>query len=334
MWTLVSPLIDETSRGKFLFYGGNDYQGQGGLVDYISQEHIPDWLGGPKQTDIPEGGLVPKSYYMSLEEFEKDQSPGPHLLEDSIYNSTSRKLLFILIGFCFYIHFPTVSKGQVHEGVIRITDKGSVITWDFDVMRHDVVFTVYRLKQSLKAKSPSSTLTPTPTGMSSFPKKNSSDSSTTESKGSKKSDSGTVAAPASSADGKHKKSEGTEGKKETSTSSATGPGTTNANESVNEHKSIIDKSWREGVDYFKVESSIVCHDGESIQGSHVTSHEGIYILQWKFYDKLAHTHLSPLDTLTAAAATHVHKAKVMYYYETLNSADYKGSMTSLQSCQR
>ena len=91
MWTLVSPLIDETSRGKFLFYGGNDYQGQGGLVDYISQENIPDWLGGPKQTEIPEGGLVPKSYYMSVEEFEKDQSPGPHLLEDSIYNSTSRK---------------------------------------------------------------------------------------------------------------------------------------------------------------------------------------------------------------------------------------------------
>ena len=26
MWTLVSPLIDETSREKFLFYGGNDYQ--------------------------------------------------------------------------------------------------------------------------------------------------------------------------------------------------------------------------------------------------------------------------------------------------------------------
>ena len=57
------------------------------------------------------------------------------------------------------------------------------------------------------------------------------------------------------------------------------------------------------------------------------------MLQWKFYDKLAHTHLSPLDTLTAAATTHVHKAKVMYYYETLNSVDYRGSMTSLQSCQ-
>ena len=91
MWTLVSPLIDETSRGKFLFYGGNDYQGPGGLVDYIDQDLIPNWLGGPAETEIPEGGHVPKSYYMSVEEFEKDQSPGPHLLEDSIYNSTSRK---------------------------------------------------------------------------------------------------------------------------------------------------------------------------------------------------------------------------------------------------
>merc|ERR1739848_264945 len=101
----------------------------------------------------------------------------------------------------------------------------------------------------------------------------------------------------------------------------------------NEHKSCIEKAWREGVDYFKVENSIVCHDGESIQGSHVTSNEGIYVLQWKYYDKLAHTHLSPLDSLTNAAHTHTHKAKVMYYYETLNSIDYKGSMTSLQSCQ-
>ena len=97
MWTLVSPLIDETSRGKFLFYGGNDYQGPGGLIDYIDQDLIPNWLGGPKQTDIPEGGLVPKSYYMSVEEFEKDQSPGPHLLEDSIYNSTSREYSRVLL---------------------------------------------------------------------------------------------------------------------------------------------------------------------------------------------------------------------------------------------
>ena len=38
------------------------------------------------------------------------------------------------------------------------------------------------------------------------------------------------------------------------------------------------------MDYFKVEASIVCHDGESIQGSHVTSHVGTYVLQWRFFD--------------------------------------------------
>ena len=107
MWTLVSPLIDETSRGKFLFYGGNDYQGlpggsssgggsggggcSGGLADYIDPALFPSWLGGANTLDIPEGGLVPKSYYMSVEEFEKDQSPGPHLMEDSFYNSASSK---------------------------------------------------------------------------------------------------------------------------------------------------------------------------------------------------------------------------------------------------
>ena len=107
MWTLVSPLIDETTRGKFIFYGGNDHLGNpaaagaaaadlpapvvgaGGMADFIDPSIFPNWLGGPKSLEIPEGGLVPKSYYMSVEEFEKDQSPGPHLMEDSFYNSAS-----------------------------------------------------------------------------------------------------------------------------------------------------------------------------------------------------------------------------------------------------
>ncbi len=99
------------------------------------------------------------------------------------------------------------------------------------------------------------------------------------------------------------------------------------------HTSCIEKSWREGVDYFKVENSIVCHDGESIQGSHVTSHTGTYVLQWKFFDRsaVAHHHSSPLEDVLDSITQH--KAKVMYYYETLKSTDYKGSMTSLQSCQ-
>jgi hypothetical protein len=225
-------------------------------------------------------------------------------------------------------------------------------------MRHDVVFTVYRLKHSLKQKSPSlsPTLTPTPTTNTSFNYPASSNKTTviieateaTNGKSSAPADK-TVATVASSTTPSSSTTTATtataaisEAAFAASAGASAGKTTTNmvtsssntvdtANSS--EHKSCIDKSWREGVDYFKVENSIVCHDGESIQGSHVTSHEGAYVLQWKHFDKLAHTHLSALDTLTAAATTHVHKAKVMYYYETLNSMDYKGSMTSLQSCQ-
>ena len=32
----------------------------------------------------------------------------------------------------------------------------------------------------------------------------------------------------------------------------------------------IGRGWTEGKEYFRAEAPIVCHDGESIQGSHVT----------------------------------------------------------------
>ena len=81
-----------------------------------------------------------------------------------------------------------VSKGQVHEGILHNSDKGSVITWDFDVMRHDVVFTVYRLKipLSLHSLAPlascSSTLTAEKSQHHHQSTKSSSNSSTANSK--------------------------------------------------------------------------------------------------------------------------------------------------------
>lgn len=60
LWTLVCPLIDETSRGKFLFYAGTDNRGEqflgpGGLKEYLPEERIPDWLGGPAATGDRDG---------------------------------------------------------------------------------------------------------------------------------------------------------------------------------------------------------------------------------------------------------------------------------------
>ncbi|XP_041825273.1 SEC14-like protein 1 [Melanotaenia boesemani] len=127
LWTLVSPLIDENTRKKFFVYAGNDYQGPGGLVDYIDREIIPDFLRGDCMCDIPEGGLVPKSLYRTAEELESEENC---LLTDSIYKSAS------------------IFKGAPYEILIEITESSSVITWDFDVSKGDVTFNIYHSKRA------------------------------------------------------------------------------------------------------------------------------------------------------------------------------------------
>ncbi|MCL4128340.1 UNVERIFIED_CONTAM: hypothetical protein GTU68_011877, partial [Idotea baltica] len=155
LWTLVSSFIDENTRTKFLFYGGNDYQCSGGLIDFMSKEFIPDFLGGEcKQRDslsqsgpvpeslytitcpsdldcssfVVEGGLVPKTLYLPGEELEGSHRPQLTLSDVSIYHSVS------------------LAKGQVHEVQLLIEDPGAVICWDFDVMKSDVTFSVLRTK--------------------------------------------------------------------------------------------------------------------------------------------------------------------------------------------
>jgi len=95
----------------------------------------------------------------------------------------------------------------------------------------------------------------------------------------------------------------------------------------------IGKGWKEGTEYYRVEMPIVCHDGESIQGSHVTNTTGSYILQWSYFDRTELTKGGGGGDMWDNITHPSHKAKVMYYYEVLNSLDYRGSMTSLQSTQ-
>jgi hypothetical protein len=56
LWTLVSPFIDENTRKKFMIYGGNDYQAAGGLVEFVEDKYIPDFLGG--DCYVSKGGVV------------------------------------------------------------------------------------------------------------------------------------------------------------------------------------------------------------------------------------------------------------------------------------
>ncbi|KOC58880.1 Protein real-time [Habropoda laboriosa] len=221
LWTLISTFINENTRKKFIFYCGTNYQeqGPGSLSECIDPEFIPDFLGGSSEAYITEGGIVPKHLYkMELETTSTEQ-------EHNLYHSI------------------TLSRAQIHRVIIRCNDPGAVLTWDFDVMRHNIIFTVlYQADDDIK------------------------------------------------------------------------------NLSSDKDAELLETKEIKG-HFIKVEPSVVCHDGESIQGSHIMQEAGIYILQWYNQD-------DPGEFLPSISG---HKAQLMYFYETLPSVHYRGSMMSLQS---
>lgn len=78
--------------------------------------------------------------------------------------------------------------------------------------------------------------------------------------------------------------------------------------------SVFDSAdFKEGVNYKKIEQNVKCRPKEGVQGSHEMASTGSYVLQW----------MCPPSCDGPA--------QLMYFHEVLSSANYKGSMTSLQS---
>ncbi|CAK6444720.1 unnamed protein product [Pipistrellus nathusii] len=231
LWTLISPFINENTRQKFLIYSGSNYPG--GLVDYLDKDVIPDFLGGECLCHVPEGGLVPKSLYL----MEEDQEHAEQMHE---WRETYQP--------------ACVLRGAPHEVTVEILEGESVITWDFDILRGDVVFSLCYAKQAPK---------PGPRE------------------------------PGARASGQ-----------------------------------LMDKGETLGADYSPVEAPLICREGESVQGSHVTRWPGIYLLRWQVHD--------PPGKVAEDALTALHspgpRCKLLYYYEVLASEDFRGSMSSLESC--
>uniref|UniRef100_A0AAG5DH67 CRAL-TRIO domain-containing protein n=1 Tax=Anopheles atroparvus TaxID=41427 RepID=A0AAG5DH67_ANOAO len=218
LWTIVSAFIDENTRSKFLFFGGPDcLNAEDGIEQYVHTDKIPSFLGGSCSTLIHEGGLVPKHLYKS-ESIEGSngavQAPDHH----GLYKSVDLK------------------PGQLFELIIRNTDPKSVLTWDFEVLKHDTLFAVYHTDQELGARG------------------------------------------------------------------------------IDNFSSVFDSpEFKEGVSYKKIEQSVKCRPKEGVQGSHEMATIGSYVLQW----------MCPPSADGPA--------QLMYFHEVLSSANYKGSMTSLQS---
>ncbi|XP_055540255.1 protein real-time isoform X2 [Wyeomyia smithii] len=243
LWTIVSAFIDENTCSKFLFFGGPDcLHTEDGLEQYIAAENIPSFLGGSCNPSIPtvaepvpsklftrcflsacpctlihEGGLIPKHLYKS-DSVEENNGAHPAHDHHGLYKSIDLK------------------PGQMFELIIRNTDPKSVLTWDFDVLKNDLLFALYRTDTAIE-------------------------------------------------------------------------------QSFNDaFSSVFDGAdFKEGVNYTKLEDKVKCRPKEGVQGSHEMATAGTYVLQW----------MCPPSCDGPA--------QLMYFHEILSSANYKGSMTSLQS---
>ncbi len=135
-------------------------------------------------------------------------------------------------------HKVTLSPGQIHEVIVANNDAKSVLTWDYESTRNEILFTIFKSEQeTLKT----------------------------------------------------------------------------INEKDDGYTSIFDLSdMQENVNYKKVEPTVCSHPKESMQGS-LEMDVGNYILQWMIPPTLQN------------------KTQLMYFYDIISSANYKGSMTSLQS---
>ncbi|XP_007937907.1 SEC14-like protein 5 [Orycteropus afer afer] len=239
LWFQISPFINENTRQKFLIYSGSNYQGPGGLVDYLDKDVIPDFLGGECVCNVPEGGLVPKSLYL----MEEEHGHGNQLRQ---WTET--------------YHSASVLRGAPHEVTVEILEGESVITWDFDILQGDVVFSLYHAKWV------------PPLG----PRE-----------------------PGARAGGQ-----------------------------------LAGNGWVLGTDYSCVEAPLICREGESIQGSHVTRWPGVYLLRWQMHRAPGSVacSLPGVDDVLTALHSPGPKCKLLYYYEVLASEDFRGSMSSLGSC--
>uniref|UniRef100_A0A915D8G2 CRAL-TRIO domain-containing protein n=1 Tax=Ditylenchus dipsaci TaxID=166011 RepID=A0A915D8G2_9BILA len=89
----------------------------------------------------------------------------------------------------------------------------------------------------------------------------------------------------------------------------------------------VDPNLKLGPEISIQEKPVIFGEGDSMQGSHFCTSSGTYIMQWRSPEASTGHHQS-FDFSNLS-----HKCKLMYYFELLNSADFRGSVASLQSCR-
>lgn len=288
LWTLVSPFIDENTRKKFELYASEQVLRE--LARFVPAEFLPNFLGGPCQFESAaskEGPpwVVPKSEYLAV--------PGEELLREDILTS-------------IYTN-ATVNRGTPYEICVWVQQAGSVLTWDFDILKGDCEFLVYHTEKKVAPK---------------------------------------VQQPGqSTSTGAHPSVTGT-GPLDRVTSELSNL-LSPSNPTPHFQAIAVEPELRVGTELTVVERPVAFGEGDCMQGSNYCAKPGTYILQWRHPSDASATEAAgnsanaKKDSLPSGEGTSgqaaksgpAHKCRLMVYHEVLNSADFRGSVASLESCR-
>ncbi|KAL7070356.1 hypothetical protein ACQ4LE_010254 [Meloidogyne hapla] len=307
LWTLISPFIDENTRKKFVLYASDQLLQE--LPRYIPEDYLPDFLGGKSRFDcaaISEPPwMVPKSEYLPI--------PGGELLRETndILTNTYAQVV--------------VNRGSPYEVCVWVQQAGSVLTWDFDIIKGECEFVIYYSEKKISSKTSLS-------GHSS-----------------------SAAAAASSGPSTTANTPGPLDRVvDTVTSELSNllsPSTT----VPHFHAIECEPGFRVGVELTIIGHPLDFKETDSMQGTTYCDKEGTYILQWRHPNEFAgavqtetnkkesshlgdregggsHASTTTQQQKTSTSGT-THKCRLMVYYELLNSKDFKGSVASLESCR-
>ncbi|CAF0966242.1 unnamed protein product [Adineta steineri] len=120
LWTIINTFVEEQTRAKFAILKTDE------LNEYVDEINIPDFLSGQMPFQGSSGGTVPRSLY--LHEDEHDKTDG----ESSLFGDNAYKVV-------------SIKENCAHEILIPVSQKGERIWYDFDLLKSECTFTIYRL---------------------------------------------------------------------------------------------------------------------------------------------------------------------------------------------
>uniref|UniRef100_A0A915N9X5 GOLD domain-containing protein n=1 Tax=Meloidogyne javanica TaxID=6303 RepID=A0A915N9X5_MELJA len=249
--------------------------------------------------------MVPKSEYLPI--------PGGELLRETndILTNTYTQVV--------------VNRGSPYEVCVWVQQAGSVLTWDFDIIKGECEFVIYYSEKKISSKTPLSGHSSTAAGAVS-------------------------SAPTTTAT--------TPGPLDRVVDTVTSELSNLLSPSTIPHFHAIEcePEFRVGTELTIIGNPLDFKETDSMQGTTYCDKGGTYILQWRhpgeFVAAVPTEASSKKESSTigeglsshAPSTTHqqqqktstsgpTHKCRLMVYYELLNSKDFKGSVASLESCR-